>query len=82
MSVTVLQPGLLTTVQDLGRTGYQRFGVPVSGAVDPRSASTANILAGNQEGEAVLECTLLGPRLRFWVPPWTVRRFPIIGRFP
>ena len=65
MSITVLQPGLLTTVQDLGRTGYQRFGVPVSGAVDPRSAGTANILAGNPEGEAVLECTLLGPRLRF-----------------
>jgi len=65
MSVTVLQPGLLTTVQDLGRVGYQAFGVPVSGVMDPRAASIANILAGNDEGEAVLECTMLGPSLRF-----------------
>ena len=61
MSIEVLHPGLLTTVQDLGRTGYQRFGVSVSGAVDPRSAAVANILAGNPDGEAVLECTVLGP---------------------
>lgn len=68
MSIEVLHPGLLTTVQDLGRTGYQRFGVPVSGAVDPRSAAIANILAGNADGEAVLECTLLGPQLLFHAP--------------
>lgn len=68
MSIEVLHPGLLTTVQDLGRTGYQRFGVSVSGAVDPRSAAVANILAGNPDGEAVLECTVLGPQLRFDAP--------------
>ncbi len=65
MSITVLNPGLLTTVQDQGRTGYQKFGVPVSGVVDPRSAALANILAGNPEGEAVLECTMMGPHLQF-----------------
>lgn len=65
MSITVLNPGLLTTIQDQGRVGYQRFGVPVSGAMDPRSASFANILVGNPEDEAVLECTMLGPQLRF-----------------
>lgn len=65
MSITVLNPGLLTTVQDLGRTGYQQFGVPVSGVVDPRSAALANILAGNPEKEAVLECTMMGPHLQF-----------------
>ena len=65
MSVTVLNPGLLTTVQDLGRVGYQQFGVSASGVVDPRAAVIANILTGNQDGEAVLECTLLGPHLRF-----------------
>ena len=65
MSVTVLNPGLLTTVQDLGRTGYQQFGVPVSGVMDPRSAAIANILVGNPQEEAVLECTLMGPHLRF-----------------
>lgn len=65
MSVTVLNPGLLTTVQDLGRVGYQQFGVSVCGVMDPRAAVIANILAGNQDGEAVLECTMLGPHLRF-----------------
>ena len=65
MSITVLNPGLLTTVQDMGRVGYQQFGVSVSGAMDPRAASIANILVGNDEGEAVLECTMLGPQLRF-----------------
>lgn len=65
MSITILNPGLLTTVQDMGRVGYQQFGVSVSGVLDPRSAAIANILVGNPEDEAVLECTMLGPRLRF-----------------
>jgi len=65
MSITVLHPGMLTTIQDQGRIGYQQFGVPVSGTVDPRSAAVANILVGNEEGEAVLECTVMGPQLRF-----------------
>jgi biotin-dependent carboxylase-like uncharacterized protein len=65
MSITVLNPGLLTTVQDLGRVGYQQFGVSVSGAMDPRSTKLANILVGNPQEEAVLECTMLGPHLQF-----------------
>ena len=65
MSITVLNPGLLTTVQDQGRVGYQQFGVSVSGVMDPRSAALANVLAGNGPGEAVLECTMMGPKLRF-----------------
>ena len=68
MSITVLHPGMLTTIQDQGRIGYQQFGVPVSGTVDPRSAAVANILAGNEESEAVLECTVMGPQLRFDEP--------------
>ncbi len=65
MSVTVLSPGLLTTVQDAGRIGYQQFGVSVSGVMDPRAMRIANILVGNDENEAVLECTMMGPQLRF-----------------
>lgn len=68
MSVTVLNPGMLTTVQDMGRVGYQRFGVPVSGVMDPRAAAIANILVGNPQNEAVLECTMLGPQLKFEEP--------------
>ena len=68
MSITILNPGMLTSVQDLGRIGYQQFGVSVSGVMDPRSASIANILVGNDEGEAVLECTMMGPHIRFDAP--------------
>lgn len=59
----VLEPGVLTTVQDLGRWGYQRYGVPPSGGADPLGLRIANLLVGNGEGEAVLECTGLGPTL-------------------
>ena len=65
MGIKVLNPGVLTTVQDLGRIGYQQFGVSVSGVMDPRAASIANILVDNEENEAVLECTMLGPQLLF-----------------
>ena len=68
MSITILNPGMLTSVQDLGRIGYQQFGVSVSGVMDPRSASIANSLVGNDEGEAVLECTMMGPHIRFDAP--------------
>ncbi len=57
--------GLLTTVQDLGRPGFQRYGVPRAGAADPRSLAFANRAVGNPDGAAGLECALLGPRVRF-----------------
>ncbi len=62
--VTVLRPGLLTTVQDLGRWGSQAMGVPVSGAMDSVAHRLANALVGNAPGAATLEVTLLGPELR------------------
>lgn len=65
MSVTVLKSGMLSTVQDRGRYGFQHFGVPVSGAMDLFSHRVANILVGNAADEATIEITLLGPRLRF-----------------
>ncbi|HET6872401.1 MAG TPA: biotin-dependent carboxyltransferase family protein [Sporolactobacillaceae bacterium] len=65
MSIKVLQPGPLTTVQDLGRTGFQKFGVIVSGAVDTFALKVANLLVGNEETEAGLEMTLNGARLLF-----------------
>lgn len=63
--ITVLQPGVYTTIQDLGRSGYQRFGVPVSGAMDPFAYRLANLLAGNGAGLAALELTAVGPTLLF-----------------
>ena len=65
MSITIVNPGMMTTVQDLGRVGYQQFGVSVSGVMCPRSAILANILVGNEDGEAVLECTMMGPHIQF-----------------
>lgn len=60
----VIHPGALTTVQDLGRYGYQRYGVPISGAMDKFALRVANLLVGNKKGEAALEVTILGPKLR------------------
>lgn len=65
MSLSIIRPGLLTTVQDLGRPGYQHLGVVVSGALDAVALRVANLLVGNAEGAAGLEITLLGPTLRF-----------------
>ncbi|MGE5619479.1 MAG: biotin-dependent carboxyltransferase family protein [Sphingomonadaceae bacterium] len=61
----VLEPGLLTTVQDLGRVGYQRWGIPTAGAMDPFALKAANALVGNPPAAACLEITLQGPRIRF-----------------
>ncbi|MCP4543042.1 MAG: biotin-dependent carboxyltransferase [Chloroflexi bacterium] len=60
----VTQPGLLTTVQDLGRRGYERFGVPVAGAMDTFALRAANTLVGNPPEAAGLEITAVGPTLR------------------
>ncbi|GAA0321375.1 biotin-dependent carboxyltransferase family protein [Oceanobacillus oncorhynchi subsp. oncorhynchi] len=59
----VIKPGLLTTIQDLGRTGFQKYGVVVSGAMDPFALQTANLLVGNRRDEACLEITMMGPEL-------------------
>lgn len=64
MSITVLNPGLLTTVQDLGRRGYQKYGVIVSGAMDTYAMRISNIIIGNKENEGVLEITMVGPSLK------------------
>ena len=61
--LAVVEPGLLTTVQDLGRFGHQRVGVPPSGPMDRAAFVVANRLVGNPAGAAALECTLKGPRL-------------------
>jgi len=62
--VTVLRPGLFTTIQDRGRWGQQASGVPVSGAMDLVSHREANLVVGNRDDAATLEVTLLGPELR------------------
>lgn len=65
MNFLVEEAGLLTTVQDGGRFGYERFGVSPSGPMDRRAFQIANILVGNDRRESALEATILGPALRF-----------------
>ncbi len=63
--LTVVKPGLLTTVQDEGRFGFREYGMQVSGAMDRYACTVANILAGNGPSSAVLEMTLIGGAFRF-----------------
>jgi antagonist of KipI len=65
MGIRVIRSGLLTTIQDLGRFGFQKDGVIVSGAMDQFAHRIANILVGNEESEGTLEMTLIGPTLAF-----------------
>jgi antagonist of KipI len=65
MSLRVIKPGMLTTIQDAGRWGFQARGVPVAGPMDPCSHRLANALVGNTRDAATLEITLLGPELEF-----------------
>ena len=66
--LSIVRPGMFTTVQDLGRWGYQSRGVPVSGVLDWVSHRLANRLLGNDAEAATLEVTLIGPQLRFDQP--------------
>jgi KipI family sensor histidine kinase inhibitor len=64
-AIEVIDAGALTTVQDVGRYGFQRYGVPVSGAMDGFALRIANLLVGNAEDAAALEMTVVGPELLF-----------------
>jgi 5-oxoprolinase (ATP-hydrolysing) subunit C len=63
-TLEILSPGALSSIQDLGRHGFRRFGVPRSGALDPAALRIANALAGADDGAPAIELFLLGPTLR------------------
>ena len=65
MGIRILKGGMMTTVQDLGRYGYQSQGFSVAGVMDVRSFKIANLLLDNPENEAVLEITLIGQPLNY-----------------
>ncbi len=65
MGLKILKEGLFTSIQDRGRFGFAGIGVPQSGAMDRYSAKIANMLVGNDASEAVMECTLIGPKILF-----------------
>ena len=67
-SITILEPGLLSSIQDTGRYGFQRYGVPVSGAMDNFALRAANVLVGNKMNDACIEMTVIGPSIKFNCP--------------
>ena len=89
-TLRVVSPGLQTTVQDLGRPGLARAGVPLAGALDPAALAAANAAVGNAAGAAGLECVLRGPTLVGDAPwavavvgaGWTLGPLPVAGGVP
>ena len=65
MSIKIIKPGVLTTIQDTGRTGHRRMGVGSAGAMDPFAMKVSNYLCGNEENEAVIEINFPGPEILF-----------------
>lgn len=65
MPLEIIHPGLLTTIQDLGRPGYFHLGIPLGGAMDRLALIAANRLVGNEEGAAGLEAVFMGPEIEF-----------------
>ncbi len=63
--IEILEAGLMTTIQDGGVVGFQKYGISQSGVMDKTSFDLANALCGNEENAACLETTLLGPKIRF-----------------
>jgi len=70
MTIEVLKPGLLTTLQDAGRPGFAHLGIGRAGAFDAPALRIANALCGNQSDACALEITLLGPTLRLSADAW------------
>ena len=66
--LTLIKAGIFTTIQDNGRWDGSHLGIPVSGAMDKRSAEMANLLLGNESTDALLECTFCGPKIKFHLP--------------
>ena len=63
--IEILHPGLYSSIQDLGRPNFRKYGVPQSGVLDSYAAKKANLILSNVESSAVLEITQLGPKLKF-----------------
>ena len=68
--IKIIETGLYTSIQDLGRPQWHSLGIPNAGAMDLESAKTANLLLQNKEEAAVMEITMTGPILQFTAPSW------------
>lgn len=70
--IKVLHPGFYTSIQDMGRFGYRNLGVPMSGIMDSISGGFANALLNNHKNDAVMEITMIGPKLVFMASTYLV----------
>jgi biotin-dependent carboxylase-like uncharacterized protein len=68
--IRVLSSGIYTTIQDLGRFGFRKYGVPLAGSMDQASAVQANLIVGNEPSFAVIEMLVKGPKLLFENACW------------
>lgn len=73
--IEILNKGLFSTIQDKGRFGYQKFGVPAAGAMDKYALNVANLLVGNHRNKEAIEVTALGPTIKFH----TANTFAVTG---
>ena len=69
-SITILEPGIFSTIQDLGRYEYQQFGVPTSGALDQTAFKIGNLILGNKINNPGIETTMIGPKIKFNSSEW------------
>lgn len=70
MCIEIIKAGMLSSIQDRGRFGFAGYGVPISGVLDSYSAKFANLLLGNNVNDALMEVSLLGPKLLFHTTTW------------
>ncbi len=73
--IEVIKSGLYSTIQDLGRFGFENYGVPISGSMDQFSSIISNRLLGNKDQDAVMEITMTGPVLKFLEKKKALQRF-------
>tara|TARA_B110000116_G_scaffold271832_1_gene293899 strand:- start:3030 stop:4139 length:1110 start_codon:yes stop_codon:yes gene_type:complete len=69
-SITIIDPGIFSTIQDLGRYKYQKFGVPTSGALDQSAFTIGNLILGNDINNPGIETTMIGPKIKFNSSEW------------
>ena len=77
-SIKLLSSGLCTTIQDIGRIGFQQYGIPVSGVMDEFAFTVANYLVDSDKNNAVLEIPYLGPKIEFdcaYKIYWRIRKY-------
>jgi len=81
-SFEILKPGLMTSIQDVGRKGLAYFAIPQSGVMDQNAARIALLLLNKNENAPLLECTSIAPQLQFHAPTRIAKKMCYKDNFP